>query len=190
MAEPARRMHQGQGGFTMIEMLVVVALSGMIAIPVLAWTVVAFKTEATVDRTSRVTNATNMISQYLPRDVSGASVVSTVATNLCASPSEQVIVWMFSRDQTQLIAYVGVPYAQGRARFVRRMCTPTGSRLTETVLVENIPTPVAMNLTAAALTATGQPGDPANAARVDVSVTVRQSSPITVTASRRVGSDA
>ena len=77
-----RSSARGQGGFTLMEMLLVVAISGIIAVPIFAWMVTAFRTQEVVQRTSKATNATNQLTQFFPRDLSSASFVTVGGVNL------------------------------------------------------------------------------------------------------------
>lgn len=184
-------MRRGQGGFTLIEMLLVIAISGIIAVPVLAWMVTAFKTEEVVQRTSKATNASNRLAQYFPRDVSSASNVTlgSGAANCAGSPAtDVVVVSLLNHDLSQRIVYVAFENGSGGAQFVRRTCPPTGPSDGQTVLVEKVGLPIASSITATPASLPSRPGDPN--ARVDLVVTPSQGLDITVTGSRRTGSDA
>jgi len=183
-------MRRGQGGFTLIEMLLVIAISGIIAVPVLAWMVTAFKTEEVVQRTSKATNASNRLSQFFPRDMSSASNVAlgSTAANCAGAPATDVVIAsILNHDLSQRVVYVAFEDGAGGARFVRRTCTPTGPSTSQSVLVEKVALPISTSITATPTTLPSRPGD-ANA-RVDLTVTPSRGVAITVTGSRRTGSD-
>jgi len=181
---------RGQGGFTLIEMLLVIAISGIIAVPVLAWMVTAFKTEEVVQRTSKATNASNQLAQFFPRDMSSASNVTlgSSAANCAGAPAtDTVIASILNHDLSQQVVYVAVESGSGAAQFVRRTCTPSGPSTSQSVLVEKVALPIATSIKTTAGTLPNRAGD-ANA-RVDLAVTPSQGPEITVTGSRRTGSD-
>lgn len=178
---------RSQAGLTLMEVLLTVAISGIIAIPVLAWMVVGFRTERVVASASDTTRALNQLNLEFTRDMSSAAVVTLAGSNCAAaSPSEAVLVSILNHDLSELIVYVGVvdgPHGQ----LVRRTCTPAGASTGSETVVEDVALPLSANLVATASTLPSRPGDPA--ARVDLSVTDRDGSNFRVTGSRRTGSD-
>lgn len=190
MSARIRSRRGAQSGFTLIEMLLVVAISGIIAVPVLAWMVTAFKTEEVVQRTSKATNASNQLAQFFPRDMSSAADVTlgSGAANCAGSPATDVVkVSILNHDRSQRVVYVAFEDGSGGARFVRRTCTPTGATDSQTVLVEKVALPIATSIRTTPGPLPNRPGD-ANA-RVDLAVTPSRGVEITVTGSRRTGSD-
>lgn len=171
-----------------MEMLLVIAISGIIAIPIFAWIVVSFRTEQTVKASSAVANATNQLGEYFSRDVSSAAVVSIGGANCPgASPAEVVAVSILSHDMSTLVVYLGRDDGQ-RASLIRRTCAPTGPVIDENTLYEDGAVPSSSNIVATPSAAASRPGDPA--ARIDLSITSRTGAKITVTGSRRTGNDA
>lgn len=186
-ARVAQGSARGQGGFTLMEMLLVVAISGIIAVPIFAWMVTAFRTEEVVQRTSKATNATNQLTRFFPRDMSSASVVTVGGANCAgAAPGDFVAVSLLNHDLSRLVAYVGTD-AAGRGQLVRRTCTPAGPVIEETVIVENVGLPLNANLAATPQSIPSRPLD--QSGRVDLTVTPSRGAPLTVTGSRRTGSD-
>ena len=193
MTAVARTARRSQAGFTLVEMLLVIAISGIIAIPVLAWMVTAFKTEAVVQRSSKATNASNQLSQFFPRDMSsaydGPSGVTIGGSNCAGAPAtDVVVVSILNHDLSQRVVYAAVETGAGTAQFVRRTCTPTGAADSESVLVEQVALPIADSIRPTPATLPSRPGD--DNARVDLAVTPTRGVEITVTGSRRTGSDA
>lgn len=188
MTVSTRTAPRSQTGFTLVEMLLVIAISGIIAVPVLAWMVTAFKTEVVVQRSSKATNASNQLSQFFPRDMSSASDVTIGGTNCAGAPAtDVVVVSMLNHDLSQRVVYAAVDTGSGTARFVRRTCTPTGAADSESVLVEKVTLPIANSIRTTVATLPSRPGD-ANA-RVDLVVAPSTGVEIAVTGSRRTGSD-
>lgn len=184
----SRALRRGEGGFTLLEMLITVAISGMIAIPVLAWMVTALKTEEVVDRNSTISSSTNELAHYFPRDMSSAAAV-TLPGAPCngGAPSDVVVLTLANHDLTEVISYVAVDDGNGSATLVRRTCTPALAVTRETKLFEKIGLPVATHVVATPHAITGRPADPSG--RVDLVVTPVGGVPVEVTGSRRTGSD-
>lgn len=183
-----RRRARSQVGLTLVEVLLTIAISGIITIPVLAWMVTGFKTEQVVRDSSDLTRATNQVNRHFTRDMSSASVVTIAGSNCVGSPaSETVLVSMLNHDMTRLTVYAGVS-GDRVGQLVRRTCDPTAGTVDEeATLLENVALPLSANLTATPSTIPGRPGDPA--ARVDLTITARTGAVLRVTGSRRTGSD-
>lgn len=187
MIGAVRRARRDCGGFTLIEVLLVVAISGIIAIPILAWMVVGFRTEEVVQTNSAVAGATNELGIYFARDVSSASEVDLAKTNCAgAAPGETVELSLLNHDQSQRIVYLGV--VRGRSgSLIRRICAPSGPTVDEVVLFDDVALPLANSLTTTPSSSSVRPTDPW--ARIDLRVITTKGSSIDVTGSRRTGSD-
>ena len=184
----ARRRTGSQAGLTLVEVLLTIAISGIIAIPVLAWMVTGFKTEQVVKNASNMTRASNQLNQHFTRDMSSASLVTIAGSNCAAAPAtDTVLVSMLSHDMSKLVVYAGVT-GDAAGQLVRRVCPAAGGPVDEEqTLLENVALPLASNLTATPATIPSRPGDPA--ARVDLTVKARDGAVLRVTGSRRTGSD-
>lgn len=183
-----RSAQRSQAGFTLMEMLLVVAISGIIAIPIFAWMVVGFRTEQTVRESSAVAGATNQLGLDFARDISSASVVTVGGDNCAgAGAGDSVAVSILNHDMSARIVYVGVSDGQ-RGTLVRRTCPPAGVVIDEQVVFDDAALPLATSIVATPSAAPIRPGD--TTARVDLSITSRAGAKITVTGSRRTGNDA
>lgn len=183
----ASRRARDQAGLTLVEVLLTIAISGIISIPVLAWMVVGFKTERVVESSSELTRATNQINRLFARDISSAAQV-TVGGADCAGVASgaTVVVSILNHDLTQRVVYAGV--VDGSAgRLVRRTCPPTGAVVEDETLFDDIALPLSTNLVATPSAAPSRPGDPS--ARIDLAATDVKGRTLRVTGSRRTGSD-
>ncbi len=163
MRESFKKGGSGQGGFTLMEMLLVIAISGIIAVPLLAWMVTAFKTEQVVQRTSKATNASNLLAQYFPSDMSTAANVAlgSSASNCSGSPATDVVVAsILNHDLSQRVVYIAVEDGSGGARFVRRTCAPTGPIDSQSVLVEKVALPISTTTRTPPASLPTRPTDP------------------------------
>lgn len=78
---------RSQSGFTLVEVLVVVAVTGLLVVPLAAWIALAARTSGDVQRSEADSAVVSLLSTYLGRDVSGASTVVRGGTGTCSSGS-------------------------------------------------------------------------------------------------------
>lgn len=174
----------GQGGFTLLEVLVTMVISFMVAVPLLAWMIIGMKTEDVVDRESDRTQATNQLATYFPRDVASASEVVPSGVGCGgAAPTDVVVASMtIGRAGTQRVAYVVVAGSGGTQSLVRRVCGTDGSGTVESRVLDDV-------ADGAGSVVAVCPPPTAGCPRVDLTVTTRRSGRIDVTGSRRIGAD-
>jgi prepilin-type N-terminal cleavage/methylation domain-containing protein len=72
----AEKRHD-EGGFTLVELMVSIAILALALMPILAWMSLGFRTEQDIQRRSHDARVTNLLAQYLPLDVQSAAEVST-----------------------------------------------------------------------------------------------------------------
>lgn len=188
------RLREGrsQAGFTLVEVLITVAISLMVSIPLLAWMIVGFKTEAVVERTSARSQATNQLSAFFPRDISSSSLVNTSAPLNCGpdKPGERVIASILNGTLTKQISYVITPAAKGsKGELVRRVCAVGGTTVEDTsILVYDLPDTSAASATVTCSQVATRPGDACG--RAEISASLGSGPRVTATGSRRAGADA
>ena len=193
---------RSESGFTLLEVLLTVALSSAIVLPVTAWMVLAYRQQASIITTSREDNAINFLSVYLPRDVSSASAVATTGTD-CPDPApaddDGVVLALDYADHGSGVSRIvyRVEETGGLGTLVRRVCTIAGSSGTPAPLGSAPSTPIADHLQKPAAgwhalvavgprpTAAGYPAD--DQGRVTVTLTGSSGHPLSVTADLRTG---
>ena len=184
-----RRSRRSQSGVTLIEVLITMAISLMVSIPLLAWMVVGFKTETVVNQTSVRSRSTNQLVAYFPRDIASSSQVVLGGPN-CSSPgpSETVSLSIVNGTSTRRTVYYVVPGASGtEGSLRRRTCTVAGSQTDDIELVSGVVLPVATGAVATCSAIPSRHGDPCG--RADLVVSTRKNGRVTVTGSRRIGLD-
>lgn len=70
-----RRPGSGQGGYTLIEVLLVVTISGVILVPLMAWSVLVVTRQDDIDNDLGRANSTGFLNSYLSRDVASSRYV-------------------------------------------------------------------------------------------------------------------
>lgn len=188
-----------QRGLTLLEVMITSAISGMIAVPLLAWMVTAFRAETTIRATSDRTGITTQLNQYLPRDVAssskvlyvgGAAPAAGAATGYdCtdADASDRVALSLLNHDGTQYVVYAAVEAPDGRSAVIRRVCDRGSASSSSVVLASEIRASTS-GLLGATNSASGARGSDLFA-RVDMTLTLPTGEPILVTGGRRTGED-
>lgn len=180
----------GQGGFTLIEVLITIAIGAVIMVPLLAWMTLGYQTQVSLTNNSSRTAARNLVASYLPRDVGAATSVDPVPTD-CANPvpggagaADRVVLSMVAAGASPVrTVYLVRPVDAESAVLVRRTCT--GSQVEDIELVERVDLPMSTSVAAACEGPCNQ-----RFGRVNLSIRlVDGRGTINVTASRRIGSD-
>ena len=196
MSRRLRARRRSEAGFTLLEVLITVALSGAIVLPVTAWMVLAYRQQATITTTSREDNALNFLAVYLPRDVVSATSAATVGTD-CPDPApsndDGVILELDYADHgsgASRIVY-RIDEAAGQGTLVRRVCAvgAGGTTSSSTQIADHLVRPDSGWHAVAAVgprPATG--GYPvSDTGRVIVTLTGSSGHPLSVTADLRTG---
>lgn len=175
---------------TLIEIVLSVGLSSMIAVPLVLWGMLALGEQArSHDRMERATAAA-FIGTWFTKDVAGAVEVTTTGGTDCSPPpsgTSRIVLAMRSGDDPLLrTTYVEVtgPGSSGRPEtvLVRRRCIDGGAMLSQNRLATVDPS----SSTTRCIPASG----PDACRRVELSTTVEHSSqPVVVSAVRRVAND-
>lgn len=139
---------RGQGGFTLIEMLLVVTMTGVVMVPLLGWTVMAMRANEHVRNASDRINGRNLLGAHLSQDVAQATAIDragadclggdhaggTVLFTLTRAPGSQPAV---------RFAYTVAPEASGVTSVWRRTCAADGTGVSETELLRGVVQPAA-----------------------------------------------
>lgn len=138
---------RSQAGFTLFELLVVVAVGGIIAIPLMAWVVLGVKSEASNQVRSAESTAANLISRYLPPDVAASSAVTNVGGVDCTGGVRTggtvvLSVVRVAASGSRVAVYTARTSTSGGHELVRRVCDTAGGPVTsETKLAAGLVTP-------------------------------------------------
>lgn len=135
---------RGEHGYTLLELIVVVAVSAMILVPLLAWTITGFRVEERAQVQSAETKASNLLSLNVGRDLAEAASVTRVASD-CApsgagSGGEVVLGTVSGGADPTTVVYSVVDVGGGRGEVWRRRCR-AGSLLDASLLVEEAERP-------------------------------------------------
>lgn len=174
-------------GVALVEALLVVAVTAILALPMLAWMITGLRAGAASEDRSVVTAARNQVTTYFARD--GASAESVVVAGAdCAggrSGGGSVIVTMARPSESTSIVYVALGDAGGAVEIWRRRCD--GADLVdETPLTAGAVAPAGG--WAAAATCVAGDGDPADpCASVTLDVPLAGGEHVRTTAYRRIG---
>lgn len=142
-----RRRRSGQGGFTLVEVLVAIVIATLIIGPVSAWAVSTFRHQGVgKDELGRAT-ATGLLNSYYVRDVASARQVAVnnpSAISNCGgippgSPPETVVLRLTrSGSAGGWIVYSEVRPTPTSAELWRRVCGPTGDLVDSTVVFDRV----------------------------------------------------
>ena len=130
-AQPTRarrivaRRTVAQGGFTLMEVLLGLAIATIITVPLLMWMSLGYRQQARVTSQSHDDNATNFVAMYLPRDVLSSSAVATggVDCGPAAGTSVVVLSATFADTAANRVVYAVEPSADGSTgELHRRLC--------------------------------------------------------------------
>ena len=192
-----RSARRGQGGFSLMEVLLVSAISAMIAIPVLAWMITAFKTQGTVMATSRRTQVTTQLTQVFPRDLSKSTAVLFTSTDGAtpgvlaydcsdADPADLVAASVVTGPGLTIAVYAA-GIRDGETVVVRRTCVVDNPIIEEQVLGEPVRAEPAGLLVGSARLGGAYPA--AEISGVDLVLNLPNARPVTISGARRTGVD-
>jgi hypothetical protein len=87
MSRSGPRPHpRGQSGISLVELLLVLLLTGMLFGPLTAWWILAEQSQPQIQADSSRISSTALLSQYLVRDVAVAAAAANPSTNLVGAP--------------------------------------------------------------------------------------------------------
>lgn len=78
-----RRRPAGQAGLTLVELLLALVISGVVIVPLGAWTVSALGGQATTRTQLDAANGTGLLTTWFTRDVTSASAVTAATSSDC-----------------------------------------------------------------------------------------------------------
>ncbi|MFZ4520031.1 MAG: prepilin-type N-terminal cleavage/methylation domain-containing protein, partial [Microthrixaceae bacterium] len=206
---------RGQAGFTLLEVLLSVAVLAVVLIPVLAWTVLSLQ-RGNDDSVASDTTAFSRINQYLSRDIASARTLrSYEAATISVGPSNPAIpcpsptgpdpvttrAWLVTTDSdgretgylTERVTDPGDPTGTVE-QLVRRTCV-AGAQVSSEVVLERLgslfaPNPANVSPAPAdvpvAVTCQARPGIDEDCGTVTLQVEGERGQPVTVRASRRI----
>lgn len=203
--EPEER--HDQEGFTLVELMVSIAILALALVPVLAWMSLGFRTEQDIQRRSHDARVTNLLAQYVLLDVQSAAEVSTQGdpcpwANRSTVPPvpapSQAEALPLGTAETVVLALVHPDVGSGAVRTIygveeasdgtgalwRTRCdVVTGSTSTRVLLADHLIKP-AGGWTSLVSCASAD-GLPEPCRQVTFTVRARSSTPISITAARR-----
>jgi prepilin-type N-terminal cleavage/methylation domain-containing protein len=125
-----------EAGVTLIELLITVALMGIVMVALASALFVGFRTTQDTNTSLDQSNAEQLVSLYLTRDVQGADTVAGSVTSPCGSEPVLLETQAHS-DPLMPASNVTVTYRLSGNNLIRRVCGPTPSTQT---LARNIAT--------------------------------------------------
>lgn len=150
--------HRGEGGFTLVEVLLVVAISSAIMVPLLGWMIVGLRTEETVVRSSARELSQNLLADRFPADVAAArSVVIGGGDCVGVAPSRTVVLQL--TRPTGSVVYALVPGEQQLLVLQRSECAPDGTLTATRDLASGIVAPAATGVSVTCETVASRPAD-------------------------------
>jgi len=186
-----RRRGSGQGGFTLIEILVAIAISALLLVPLSAWTILALRQQPVLQDQMLRTATSGFLGSYWPSDVTIAGKAATDTTAAWASDcpglgpgrgSVQAVMVTGGTDIYKAVYSEAPASDDASLRSVwRRTCdVGTGALLSVTEVFEDV---VAGSTD---VICTSQPGD-SNCREMRLVTRARtQANPIQVSATRRL----
>lgn len=180
-----RRRLRGQHGFTMVEVLMTVAISSVIMVPLLAWMLLAFETQVEITDNSSETAARNLLASYLPTDVGSSATIDPAPADCAATPTPGDVprLSMVGAGTVPVrTVYLLRPVAVRTGELIRRTCQSTSTE--DLVVVERVALPATSSVVATCDDCSSRNG------RVNLSVELAEDrGTISVTGSRRIGPD-
>lgn len=173
-----------------MELLLVLAVSGLLVAPLLGWIVVSLKSQESVKERSSEATSTNVSTRYMTRDVARSSAVALGGTDCAGGTAGGTVLFTVVRlrpSSVSAVSYAIVDGPRGHNRLVRRECPTPGAPITDEVrLADRLQVPSAG--WASAVTCgdrTGRTGDTCGV--VTLEVKFASGRPLHVVATRRIG---
>ena len=133
-----------QRGFSLVEMMVAVALGALLAVPVLTWMFTAVKARDTSVRSSERANVEGLLRRYLVPDISGSGAGATTATDCVGgiSGGGTVVLELTSGSSgPSRVLYSVLTNAKGESALWRRACDGPGLLAAETRIANRLRRP-------------------------------------------------
>lgn len=183
------RNQRGQSGVTLIELLLVLTVSGLIAIPTLSWIFLGLQSEEANQTRSAEATASNVLTFHLLRDLAASTAVTAGGTD-CAGGTHDggTVVLSIETDSTSpTVVYAVVSDAGSGARLARRSCATAGGAVDgETRIAGRLTMPAAG--WASIVTCADRPGRTADpCGQVTVELPFESGRVLSVRGTRRVG---
>ena len=174
---------------TLIEILIVVSVTGLLVIPLLAWMIMGIKVNAQVQTMSADTESRNLLTAYLARD--GAGAASAMVGGVDCSGGDGaggtvVLTMSLAAGTERSVVYSAVTDAAGHADLWRRQCAPGAAPGSVSRIVESIVAPAGGWPTAVACS--DRPGRSYDTCgRIDVAFTTTDGHLVQSGVTRRIG---
>ncbi|MFN8050423.1 MAG: prepilin-type N-terminal cleavage/methylation domain-containing protein [Acidimicrobiales bacterium] len=185
------RRRRGQGGFTLVEVILTISIGSIVMLPLLAWMVLGFRTQVVVGTASSRTAATNLLGAYLPRDVAAAKVTlggsdcpSVPAVNVGSPPYGPDRIVFSVAGATTTVKYVLRPEDATVGTLIRRVCV--GGGVDDTVIADGVKMTAASPVSATCSARASYSEPASDCGRLDVTVVLNDGRSLDVSASRRV----
>jgi prepilin-type N-terminal cleavage/methylation domain-containing protein len=143
----------GEGGFTLVELLISVTVLGILMSSVAGVMTVTMKSASTANTRLTESNDLRRAATYFAADVQGAKSVATATTPKCGTGVLKVVVEFLGQDvadttlaiTTTVVSYVLLPVTDSdgtRQELRRRLCTATTATPTYPLTVPSSDVPV------------------------------------------------
>ena len=143
---PALQQH-GQGGYTLLEVVVVIGIVSVIMVPVLGWMLTGMRAADTAERSGDDTFSVSLVSAYFGRDVGSAWNTQSGGSDCAGGEGSagQVIASMSRTNPTGEIrrSVYSVVSRAGRSSLYRRECGVSNATTAASELAFDIQRPAA-----------------------------------------------